>query len=81
MSIPISSSTAIAWGRTDVGAEPADEILTPGGASARAMPSASWLRAEFATHRKRMCFGPRARRSEASVNHDGESSEMTASPI
>jgi hypothetical protein len=53
MSIPISRSTAIASGLTDVGRDPADQIFIPEGARERAIPSAIWLRAEFATHRNR----------------------------
>jgi hypothetical protein len=56
MSIPISASTSMASGRTRVGCEPAERIVTPAGASERASPSAIWLRAEFATQRKRMPF-------------------------
>jgi len=36
-----------------VDADPAEEIFTPAGASARATPSAIWLLAELATQRKR----------------------------
>ena len=36
------------------GEEPAEKTSTPGGASSRARASPSWLRAEFATQRKRM---------------------------
>jgi hypothetical protein len=57
--IPISLSAAIASGRTLVGREPADHIFTPGGARERAIPSAIWLRAEFATHRNRIPFNLR----------------------
>lgn len=56
MSIPISRRTEIASGRTEVGREPADQTLTPGGAIECAIPSAIWLRAELATHRNRMPF-------------------------
>jgi hypothetical protein len=56
ISFPISRITVIAAGRTDVGRDPADQILTPEGASDFAIPSAIWLRAELATHRKRMPF-------------------------
>jgi len=56
MSIPISSRTAMASGRTLVGREPADQTLVPAGASERATPSAIGLRAELATQRKRIPF-------------------------
>ena len=61
MSIPISASASTASGLSREGCEPADEIFTVGGARARAMPSAIWLRAELATHRKRTCLGCAAR--------------------
>jgi hypothetical protein len=56
MSTPISFKTATASGRTLVGREPADHTWMPGGTMVRATPSAIWLRAEFATQRKRMPF-------------------------
>jgi hypothetical protein len=43
----------MASGFTRDGLDPADETSTPAGASARAMPSAIWLRAELATQRNR----------------------------
>jgi hypothetical protein len=56
-STPISSSARIASGFTCDGCDPADEILTSPGARERAIPSAIWLRAEFATQRKSRCRG------------------------
>jgi hypothetical protein len=44
--------TAIAWGLTPVGEDPADLTLTPERTMERASPSANWLRAELFTHRK-----------------------------
>jgi hypothetical protein len=44
----------MASGRTVVGLDPADQTLTPGGATDLAIPSAIWLRAELATHRNRI---------------------------
>ena len=43
--MPISANTAIASGRTFDGEDPAEEIITSGGASRRAIPSAIGLRA------------------------------------
>ncbi len=71
MSMPISASAAIASGLTRVGWEPADHTVTPAGASDRAMPSASWLRAEFATQRNSTPRGASARRTAASSSHSG----------
>jgi len=48
-----------------VDADPADEIFMPAGASDLAIPSAIWLRAEFATQRNRKCLGWSARSSAA----------------
>ena len=70
MSMPISRSASTACGRTDVGSEPAEDTFTSGGARLRAMPSAIWLLAEFATHRKRMCRGPSSLRCSVSATHD-----------
>ena len=63
--------TSMACGRTWVGTEPAEETVTPFGANARAMPSAIWLLAEFATQRKRKCLGASARSTDASSFHRG----------
>jgi hypothetical protein len=54
--IPISRSAMIASGRTDVGLDPADQISRPRGARDLAIPSAIWLRAEFAAHKNKMPF-------------------------
>jgi hypothetical protein len=58
----------MANGLTFVGAEPADEIFRPAGASDRASPSAIWLVAELATQRKRMWRGRSVFNSPASVS-------------
>jgi len=49
--MPISFNTAMASARTLVGCEPADHTRVSADTRVRAIPSASWLRAEFATHR------------------------------
>ncbi len=67
--MPISRRTHIASGRTEAGDDPAEETITPRGASERPIPSAIWLRAEFATQRNRMCRGRRLRRASAPVLH------------
>src|SRR5215208_7550294 len=54
MSIPTSRSASIASGLTRDGSEPALWTRTRSPNFARARPSAIWLRAEFATHRKRI---------------------------
>ena len=69
--MPISRNTWMACGRTEDGSEPAEETMTPRGARERAIPSAIWLRAEFATHRNRMCPGRKALRIAASIIHSG----------
>jgi hypothetical protein len=56
----------MASGFTREGCEPAEEMVTADGATERAMPSAIWLRAEFATQRKRMWRGLAARSCSAS---------------
>jgi hypothetical protein len=67
ISIPISRSTAIASERMDAGLDPADRISTPGGAGVRAIPSAIWLRAEFATHKSgSFCVGAALERIDVS---------------
>ncbi len=65
--MPISSRTRIAWGRMGAGEDPAEEMTRCAGARDRAIPSAIWLRAEFATQRNRMCRGGNAPSSAASV--------------
>lgn len=50
-----------------MGCDPADATSTPAGASARAMASAIWLRAEFATHMNRMKRGSSACATAASI--------------
>ena len=64
--MPISSSARMASGFTRDGCDPADETVPPAGASDRAIPSASWLRAELATQRKRTWRGASSRSSSAS---------------
>ena len=65
--MPISLRTWIACGRTEAGDDQAEETFTPSGARERAIPSAIWLRAEFATQRNRMCCGFIDRSSATSV--------------
>jgi hypothetical protein len=79
--MPISSSTLTASGFTREGADPAEETFTPAGASARAMPSAIWLRAELATQRKRTCRGLAARSFSASASHpSAAAAALTGAP-
>jgi hypothetical protein len=57
MSRPISLLARTVNGLSFDGAEPAEETFTPADASDRAMPSGTWLRAELATQREKMCRG------------------------
>ncbi len=80
MSIPISSSAWMASGLTREGRDPADEMMRPGGASLRAMPSAIWLRAEFATQRNRTWRGESSRSSSASACQLAEAMARALAP-